>query len=869
MTSDEIREAFLQYFKSKNHTIVPSSSLIPHGDPTLLLTTAGVVQMKPYFAGTAVPPDTRMASCQKCFRTTDIESVGDTTHNTFFEMLGNFSVGDYYKKEAIDWAWEFLTAVMKIPSEKLWITIYTDDDEAFNLWRENSVPAEKIVRLGDNFWGPVGDSGPCGPDSEIHYDFGEGVGCGKPDCKPGCDCGRFVEIWNLVFTGLNQDKDGNRSPLPKPNIDTGMGMERLSIVMQNKASVYDTDLFTPMIEFVSRLSGKNYGTGEESDNAIRVVSEHSRGIPFLIADGVMPGNEGRGYVLRRLIRRAALYGLRLGLDKPFLCETASVTVEKMKHVYPELAKRRDFVLKVIRTEEDKFSETLRTGLELIDDIISGNCTVISGKDIFRLYDTYGFPVELTTEVAAGKGIAADLAGFENEMEKQRERAKAAHRFELAEKDELSGKLNVSGTVFTGYGTLKQKSTITALVAGKDCAETLQEGQEGGIVLSGTPFYGEMGGQLGDTGEIRSETGRFIVTDTIRVQPGIILHKGNIAEGSFSLGDEVEAEVDIERRNDIARNHTATHLLQAALLKVLGDHVQQRGSLVAPDHFRFDFSHLVAMTAGEIDEAERVVNSYIRANFPVIDEELSYPEAIKQGAIAIFDEKYGDTVRVLKVGNPAVSMELCGGTHVKMTGEIGFFHITGESSIGSGLRRIEAVTGRGAEEQFKRNLAELKQVARLLETEPGELVEKTKALIDTLKSESRRATALESKLAGNTAGSLAEQVTNIDGVQVIAAKVEASSAEVLREMSDMLRDRLRSVIIVLGSVVDDRPLFIAAVTPDLVEKGYNAGTIIRQVAQITGGGGGGKPNLAQAGGKQKEKLEEAIRQVAEIVRSSRK
>ncbi|MBN2239966.1 MAG: alanine--tRNA ligase [Dehalococcoidales bacterium] len=869
MTSDEIRNTFIDFFKKKGHSLVASSSLIPHGDPTLLLTTAGMVQMKPYFTGEQTPPNSRMVTCQKCFRTTDIEEVGDTTHATFFEMLGNFSVGDYFKKESIAWAWEFLTETVKLPPDKLWVTIYLDDDEAHDLWREIGIPAERIVRLGeeDNFWGPAGDSGPCGPCSEIYYDFGPETGCGKPDCKPGCDCARYTEFWNLVFTGLNQDREGNRTQLPKPNIDTGMGMERLTTILQGKKSVYETDLFTPLLDKVAELSGKNYGDSEENDNAMRVVSEHSRGVAFLIADGVMPSNEGRGYVLRRLLRRAALYGLRIGLDKPFLSETATVTINKMKHVYPELEQRRDFILKVIRLEEEKFSDALRTGLDLIEDIISGDVKEISGKDIFRLYDTYGFPVELTTEVAGGKGISVDLAGFETEMEKQRERAKAAHRFELAEKDELAGKLDINNTVFTGYRNLKQESTILAILAGNDSVDAVQEGQEAGIVLADTPFYGEMGGQLGDTGEIRSRTGRFSVTDTIRLQAGIIMHKGTVTEGSFMVGDEAEAELDIERRLDIARNHTATHLLQAALLKVLGDHVQQRGSLVAPDHFRFDFSHLVAMSSEEIAEVQRIVNGFIRANYPVYDQEISYPEAIAQGAIAIFDEKYGDMVRVLKIGDPPVSMELCGGTHVSMTGEIGQIIITGESSVGSGLRRIEAVTGRGAEDFSARNSMVIKQIAGLLETEPDSVIEKTKNLLEDLRGETRRANSLESELAARTAESLLDQAETVNGVTVVSAKVKSSRIEVLREMSDMLRDRLQSAIIVLGSVVQDRPIFIAAVTPDLVKRGYNAGNIVKQVAKVTGGGGGGKAELAQAGGKQKEKIDEALKLVAGIVESS--
>jgi alanyl-tRNA synthetase len=536
----------------------------------------------------------------------------------------------------------------------------------------------------------------------------------------------------------------------------------------------------------------------------------------------------------------------------------------MGSVYPELKQRQGFILKVIRLEEEKFSETLRIGLELIEDIIDEKTTEISGKDVFRLYDTYGFPVELTVEVAGGKGVSVDLDGFEKEMEKQREKGRASQKFELNRKDEVAGKLNIKDTIFSGYTALKQTTGILALITDNDSADAIQEGQEAGIVLADTPFYGEMGGQVGDTGEIRTRTGRFAVSETVRIPPGLILHRGTVVTGSFAVGDEVEAEVDIERRLDIARNHTATHLLQAALRSVLGDHIQQRGSLVAPDHFRFDFSHLTAMTPEEIAEVQRIVNEGIRADLPVYDEEISYKQAIKEGAIAIFDEKYGDVVRVLRVGKPPISMELCGGTHVSSTGEIGFFRITGESSIGAGLRRIEAVTGRGAEEFINRRLADIDRIAGYLETEADEVADKTKSMIDDLQSERRRAGAMESRLAARTAESLGEQVEKINDINVLAAKVESSRIEVLREMSDILRGKLKSVVVVLGSVYEDRPVFVAAVTPDLVEKGYNAGNIVKQVAQATGGGGGGRADIAQAGGRQKDKLDEALKLVGKII-----
>ena len=828
-----------------------------------------MVQMKPYFLGEENPPNKRLTSCQKSFRTTDIEEVGDTSHLTFFEMLGNFSIGDYFKKETIEWTYEFVTEILKIPHDRIWATIYLDDDESFDCWRGVGLSETKIHRFDEeeNFWGPAGDSGPCGPDNEVFFDRGVEYGCGKPDCKPNCDCDRFLEICTLVFMQYNQAPDGSRTFLPAPSVDTGMGLERVTSIMQGVDSIYETDLYTPIIEKVSELTGKQYGGDEENDNAIRVVSEHSRGITFLIADGVMPSNEGRGYVLRRLLRRAALYGLRLGMDRPFLSETAEVIIEGMGHVYPELKQRQDFITKVIRLEEEKFSETLNTGLELIDSIISDKTDEISGKDVFRLYDTYGFPVELTTEVAAGRGIRVDIEGFDREMEKQREKGRAAQKFDISKNDRIVGKLDIKDTIFTGYTALVQRSTILAMLIENDSTDTIQEGQEAGIILSDTPFYGEMGGQLGDTGEIRSRTGTFIVSDTVRIPPGIIMHRGKVFEGSFAIGDEVEAEVDVQRRNDIARNHTATHLLQAALRSVLGDHIQQRGSLVAPDHFRFDFSHLTAMMPEEIAEVQKVVNEGIRANLPVYDEEIPYTQATAEGAIAIFDEKYADIVRVLKVGKPPISMELCGGTHVSNTGEIGYFRITSESSIGSGLRRIEAVTGRGAEEYINKRIHDLEKIAGYLETETDEAVEKTRSLLDDLKNETRRANALESELARRTSGSLAENVLVVNGVNVIVAKVKSSRIEVLREMSDILREKLKSVVIVLGSVYDERPVFIAAVTPDLVAQGYNAGSIVKQVAQVTGGGGGGKPELAQAGGKQKEKLDDALTLVTEIIRNT--
>jgi len=874
VTSDEIRAAFLSFFESKGHKIIPSSSLIPHGDPTLLLTNAGMVQIKPYFLGEAIPPSLRLASCQKCFRTTDIELVGDATHNTFFEMLGNFSVGDYFKKEAIAWAWEFVTRHLQIPPERLWITIFLDDDEAFGIWREIGIPEQKILRFGeeDNFWGPAGSSGPCGPCSEIFYDFGEGFGCGKPDCAPNCDCGRFTELWNLVFPQYNQDEEGNRTLLPKPSIDTGMGLERTAAVMQGKTSVYETDLFAPLIQMISELAGKEYGSDNDTDNAMRIIAEHGRGITFLIGDGVMPSNEGRGYVLRRLLRRAALFGRKLGLDEPFLAGMAKTTIKQMGQIYPEIEQRQDFIIKVIEQEETRFSETLSTGLELLEGIMGEQETVrageISGVDAFRLYDTYGFPVELTREIAASRGLSVNLEGFEKEMEKQRERAKSQHRFVLEE-----GLLTPEGyktlkevysfdKPFIGYDTLY--TTTQIILINYDSDGRLNEGEKGNIILHETPFYGEMGGQVGDTGEIRGSTGRFAVTDTIRVLTDIIVHQGYIIEGSLTVGDEVEAEVDRERRLDIARNHTATHLLQFALRQVLGEQVQQRGSLVAPDRFRFDFSHLTAMMPEEIQQVQHIVSGKIRQNMEVYAEELSYQKAIDEGAIALFDEKYGDEVRVLKIGKPFISAELCGGTHVTSTGQIGHFQIIGGGSIGAGLRRIEAVTGREAEAFTDRRFSDLQGVAEYLDAEPDSVMDKAYSLTIELQNERKQRLALEKELSRRIAESLLEQAEVVNGVTVLAARVRAFPQQVLREMSDFLRERLESVVVVLGTVQEDRPAFLVAVTPDLVARGYNAGDIVKQVAKVTGGGGGGKATLAQAGGRNKDKLDEALRLVKSLI-----
>jgi alanyl-tRNA synthetase len=879
MTADELREKFLLFFEQRGHKRIDSSPLIPKGDPTLLLTSAGMVQFKPYFTGEAVPPSPRLASCQKCFRTTDIESVGNLKHLTFFEMLGNFSIGDYFKKEAIAWAWEFVLDWLKLPKEKLWITIFLDDDESFHYWRDVGVEAERIDRYGeeDNFWGPAGESGPCGPCSEIHYDYGEEYGCG-PDCAPGCDCGRFLEIWNLVFTEYFQDSEGKRTPLPRKNIDTGMGLERTAAILQGKRSFYETDLFAPIVQRVSELTGRRYGEDEKADRAMRIVAEHARAVTFLIADGVLPSNEGRGYVLRRVLRRSVIFGRKLGLRRtPFLENIAEAVIEKMKHVYPELMQNYAQLLTVIDEEEKRFDETLGFGLNLFDVVLEGmkdkEEKTIPGEVAFHFYDTYGLPWEVMEEVAAESGREVDRESFERELERQRERARAAHKFRLGEIADApaytGGRANLPEIEFVGHDSyrLRHRSDVLQLAIKGTWKTRLFEGDEGEVVLRETPFYGEMGGQVGDTGEIHGPQGHFVVEDTIRPWPELTVHRGKVVEGYISLNDAVEARVDKGRRLDIARNHTATHLLQAALRQVLGEHVHQMGSLVAPDHFRFDFSSEAPVLREELGQIQRIVNESIRRNLSVTKKEVPYTQAVAQGAIALFGEKYGDVVRVVRIGGSRspVSLEVCGGTHVNRTGDIGLFHILSEGSIGSGMRRIEAVTGSGAEALVEERVSTLEKIAHQLQVPTAEVDDKLGSVLQELDAERKRAIALERQLSKETAESLLAQVESVNGVSVLAASVPASNIEVLRHMGDILRERLGSAVIVLGAVWAGRPNFLAMVTSDLVARGLNAGDIVKEVAREAGGSGGGRPQLGQGGGRDKDRLEGALNLVASLVR----
>jgi len=872
VNSNEIRHAFLNFFVEKKHKIIPSSSLIPHGDPTLLLTTAGMVQVKPYFLGQAVPPGRRLTSCQKCFRTTDVDSVGDSKHLTFFEMLGNFSVGDYFKEDAIKWSWEFVTKKLRLPADKLWITVYLDDDEAHFIWRQIGIPAAKIIRMGEkeNFWGPAGDSGPCGPCSEIHYDFGKESGCGKADCDPSCSCSRFSEIWNLVFMQYNQAKDGKRSLLPRPNIDTGMGLERVVAVCNGNPSVYSTDLFDPLLKKICRIASVREGKDEATDRMIKVIAEHSRGVTFLIADGLLPSNEGRGYVLRRILRRACFMGRKLGLDRPFIGEMAGAVIEKMGAIYPELATNRKLVLDVIRNEEERFNDTLDAGINLCEKAIADakaqNRDCLMNEDVFKFWDTYGFPLELSAEIAQEHGLSVDMQGFEAEMEKQREKARASHKFAggKGEQDilaQLGPTLEV--TEFVGYEELAARAKILQIIDEKTASyvDSVAEGGDAVLILDRSPFYGEMGGQVGDTGSIASKSGRFRVDNAVAYTSGGIAVSGRVRKGTIARGDIVDALVDEERRKDIARNHTATHILQAALRKVLGSHVAQRGSLVTPERLRFDFTHLSSISKEELKQVQSLVNSVIRQNLPVSTGVCSYDQAISEGATAIFEEKYGDTVRMVKIGASGLSTELCGGTHVKATGEIGYFLITAEASVGTGLRRIEAVTGREAESLVGRRLDALDQIASSLKVSPQEAPSKVVDMQVGLKANMKaEVTRKRENLKPEIERLLKENVKTIGGIKVVYAQVSSAPMSSVMEMGDMLKEGMGGGVAVLASIYENKPFFIATATADVVAKGIHCGKLIKKISVIAGGSGGGKAEMAQAGAKDSASIGKALEEV---------
>ena len=875
ISSTEIRNSFLKFFQERSHTVVSSSSLVPGDDPTLLFTNAGMVQFKDTFLGVEQRAYTRATTSQKCMRVSgkhnDLENVGPSPrHHTFFEMLGNFSFGDYFKRDAIAYAWEYLTGVMGLDPQRLYPTIYLDDDEAFKLWQEVAgVPATRITRRGkkDNFW-MMGDTGPNGPCSEIHYDRGpKYCTCKRPDCNVDIECERWWELWNLVFMQFETSADGVTRPLPKPSIDTGMGMERLTAVMQGKDDNYETDLFWPIIERTQELLGHASAKRQEWIISYRVIADHARSIAFLIADGVLPGNEGRNYVLRLILRRAARHGRLLGFTRPFLAEAVSTVTDIMGKHYTELLQRKDFILQATAQEEEKFLQTLDTGLSLLDqvvaDVLRSGQQVIPGDKAFRLYDTFGFPLDLTRDVAKERGLSIDEAGFKTAMEAQKVRARAAQQFQVGRSEELYRALGLPATLFVGYDMVTTKAKVLAIVRDGQQQEDAGPGQEVEIILDHTPFYAESGGQVGDQGWIKTANGRMEVLDAHHPLPALTVHRGVVSQGVIARGDSVEAYVAEERRLDIARNHTATHLLHRALQRVLGEHVRQAGSLVAPERLRFDFTHLQAVTPEQLRQIEHEVNASIRANLPVQASATTLDKARAAGAMALFGEKYGDHVRMVCVGDN-YSLELCAGTHLTSTGQIGFFHALSESSIGSGLRRIEAVTGRGAEAYVEQQQALVAEAAEALQARPEGLVQRAKEVAAALREQQRVIEQLHGQAALASIDGLLGQVQTVQGVQVLAARVDADSVERMREISDRIRSRLGSAVLVLGAVIDEKPMLVAAVTPDLVEKGLQAGALVGQAARWIGGGGGGKPTMAQAGGRDASKLDQALAQIPRMV-----
>ncbi|MCK9390134.1 MAG: alanine--tRNA ligase [Syntrophales bacterium] len=875
-TASDIRDKFLKFFEAHGHTIVPSSSLIPKDDPTLLFTNSGMVQFKDCFLGLEDRGYTRATSSQKSVRAggkhNDLENVGYTArHHTFFEMLGNFSFGDYFKKESIAWGWEFLTEKMALSKEKLWITIYQDDDEAFEIWnKQMGVPAERIVRMGmeSNFW-MMGETGPCGPCAEILYDQGPSVGCGRPECSVECDCDRHLEIWNHVFTQFDRDKDGNLHPLPKPNIDTGMGLERLAAIVQGVQSNYDTDLFTPIIQGIARISGRVHGTNADADASMRVIADHSRAVTFLIGDGVLPSNEGRGYVLRRILRRAARHGKLLGLDRPFLHEVVSIVVDTMKDAYPDLIEKESFIRKVMINEEQRFIETLDTGLRILSEevaiLMNKGEKIIPGGVVFKLYDTYGFPVDLTADIVRKDGLSLDMDGFEKAMEAQREKARESWKGsgEQAFADSYK-RLSVRGiaTTFIGYhGITEATARVTAILKKDAEVDEVSAGDNAEIFLEETPFYGEKGGQVGDTGVIAGDGYLFEVWDTQCPTDTLITHIGKMKQGTIRVGDIVNLKVDEATRRATEAHHSGTHVLNAALKKTLGDHIKQAGSSVTPERLRFDFTHISRIESEELDAIETIANDYIRRNADVNTRVLPKEEAMKTGAAAVFDEKYSDNVRVVKMGD--FSMELCGGTHVSRTGDIGAIKVIGESAVAAGVRRIEAVTGAEAIKYFKAIESELKKAADLLKANPMELADRIERIQKHQKELEREIDALKGKLAAKDSADLIGKAKEIRGVNVLTAVVEAPDVKTLRDFGDKLRDKMHSGVILLGSKVEGKAMLLCMVTKDLASR-YHAGNIIKAVAPVVGGSGGGRPDMAQAGGPHPENMEKALAKLEELI-----
>jgi len=876
MDSRKIREKFLRYFKDHGHEIVKSASLVPQDDPTLLFINAGMAPFKNLFLGLEKRSYTRATSSQKCVRAggkhNDLTEVGYTNrHHTFFEMLGNFSFGDYFKEGAIDMAWELLTVGYGIPEKKLWVSVYTDDDEAYKIWNENiGVPHEKILRLGDedNFWS-MGDTGPCGPCSEIYIDQGAEVGCGKPTCKPGCDCDRYLEVWNLVFTQYNREPNGELTPLPKPNIDTGMGLERLAAVLQGVYSNYDSDLFTDIVRLTEELTGLRYGQDTKSDISFKVIADHSRAAAFLIADGIMPSNDGRGYVLRRIIRRAIRYGQVLGLKGPFLHRLTDKVVDLMNPDYPELGQSKRFIDEVVINEEQRFADTLFHGLSVLkeemDQLRSKEKHIIPGSLVFRLYDTFGFPPDLVEDIARDDDFSIDMEGFDQAMAEQRATSQRSWKGSGQEViPEVYRMLDSKGLDcrFLGYETLRAEGKVISILKDGDLVDSACEGEQAEIILDQSPFYSESGGQIGDTGWMRNDTLSIKIVDTIKYPANLIIHKGEIIEGVIAVGNTVEAMVDEKRRKNIAQNHTATHLLQAALRETLGEHVKQAGSHVGPERMRFDFTHFAQITSERLKEIEMLVNLNIQRNLPVTTAIMPRDEAFKQNAIALFEERYGDDVKVITIGD-GLSRELCGGTHVTATGDIGVFLLASEGAVASGIRRIEAFTGEGAIREIQKEVNKLKTISGLLKTIPDDLVTKVEHFIGDQKEKDRKIESLKARLLRKQSEDLINTAREINGINVISQEVATADPKDLREFGDHLKDKLKSGIIVLGAKADGKVFLLCRITHDLTDR-FNAGTIIKDLSVFVGGKGGGRKDMAEVGGTKVSELKNALSKAFDMV-----
>ena len=870
---NQLRKMFLEFFESKDHLALKSFSLVPHNDKSLLLINSGMAPLKPYFTGQEIPPRKRVTTCQKCIRTGDIENVGKTArHGTFFEMLGNFSFGDYFKTEAIHWTWEFLTEVVGLDPDRLYPSVYVDDDEAFEIWnKEIGIPAERIFKFGkeDNFW--EHGSGPCGPCSEVYYDRGEKYGCGRPDCTVGCDCDRYMEIWNDVFTQFDNDGEGHYSELEQKNIDTGMGLERLASVVQDVDSIFDVDTIKALRDHVCRLAGKEYGKEYKDDVSIRVITDHIRSVTFMISDGIMPSNEGRGYVLRRLLRRACRHGRLLGIHKGFLPELAENVIEGSKDGYPELEEKREFILKVIAKEEEQFNKTIDQGLGILADMISdmeskGEKT-LNGEDAFRLYDTYGFPLDLTKEILEEKELGVDEKGFQACMEVQRKKARDAREVTNYMGADVTVYESIDPSVtstFVGYDNLTYESDVTVLTTEDEIVDALSEGQKGTVFVHETPFYATSGGQEADTGYIRTAEGEFKVEDTVKLLGGKIGHIGVMTKGMIKDGDKVTLEVDAKKRALSARNHSATHLLQKALRTVLGTHVEQAGSSVNEDRLRFDFTHFSAMTAEELKKVEDIVNEQISKGLDVIVKNMPIEEAKKTGAQALFGEKYGDIVRVVNMSD--FSIEFCGGTHVKNTSEIMAFKIISETGVAAGVRRIEALTSDGLMKYYAQIEETLKNAAHLMKTTPDNLADKITHMMAENKSLHGEVESLKSRMAQEAAGDVMDQVTEVKGVKLLAAQLDGIDMNGLRDLGDQFKAKLGEGVVVLASANDGKVSLMVTATDGAMKQGAHAGNLVKGIAGCVGGGGGGRPNMAQAGGKNPAGIPDALEKAAEVLES---